>query len=56
MFPLVASLVVLVALVLMIGGVRLVGLGRRRQGLLMILAALVILANLVILMTPVTPR
>ena len=53
MSPLLATIVVLAALALVVGGVRLVILHRRMQGILMILAALVILANLVIVMIPV---
>jgi hypothetical protein len=41
------------AFALAAGGVRLIGLGRRRQGILMFLAALVIIANLALLMLPV---
>jgi hypothetical protein len=48
-----ASIVVIAALALIAGGVRMVLAGRRFQGGLMIVAALVILANLAILMVPV---
>jgi hypothetical protein len=56
MSRLVASFVVIAVLVLIAGGVRMAVAGRRLQGILMIVAALVILGNLVILMVPVPVR
>jgi hypothetical protein len=56
MSPLVASIIVIAALVLTAGGVRMAFTGRRLQGVLMIIAALVILANLALLMVPVPAR
>jgi hypothetical protein len=53
MSPWIASIFVIAALALVGGGVRLIVAGRRLQGVLMIVAALVILANLAILMVPV---
>jgi hypothetical protein len=56
MSRLIASIVVIAALALIVGGVRLAVAGRRLQGVLMIVAALVILANLAIVMVPVPGR
>jgi hypothetical protein len=53
MSSLIASIAVIAALVLIGGGVRPVVVGRRLQGVLMIVAALVILLNLAILTLPV---
>jgi hypothetical protein len=56
MSSLIASIVVIAALVLIGGGVRLAVIGRRLQGVLMIVAALVILLNVAILALPVPAR
>jgi hypothetical protein len=53
MSPVLASVIILAAFALAAGGFRLVALGKRRQGSLMVLAALVIVANLALLMMPV---
>jgi hypothetical protein len=53
---LIASIVVIAALALIGGGVRLAVIGRRLQGVLMIVAALVILLNLAILSWPAPAR
>lgn len=53
MSSLIASIAVIAALALIGGGVRLIVVGRRLQGVLMIVAALVILLNLAILTLPV---
>ena len=56
MSPWIASIVVIAAIVLVVGGVRVVMAGRRLQGVLMIVAALVMLLNLAILTLPVPAR
>jgi hypothetical protein len=56
MSPLIASIIVIAAMVLIVGGVRMTVGGRRLQGVLMIIAALVILGNLALLMVPVPAR
>ena len=56
MSPWIASIVVVAALALIGGGLRSILAGRRLQGVLMIIAALVILANLAILMMPAHAR
>jgi len=56
MSPWLASIVVIAAALLVFGGVRIAFAGRRLQGVLMIMAALVILLNLAILTLPVAAR
>jgi drug/metabolite transporter superfamily protein YnfA len=56
MSPWIASVFVIAALALIVGGLRLIVAGRRLQGVLMTVAALVILANLAILTIPVHAR
>ena len=50
----IAAITVIAALALVLGGIRLAMGGRRSQGILMIVAALVILLNLAILIVPVS--
>jgi hypothetical protein len=48
-----AAVIVIAAFALILGGIRMAVRGRRAQGVLMIIAALVILLNLAILTVPV---